>query len=155
VKPFRVFGFVLCFSFLALRIARAESVVDYFVGFGVMGIDCATVEGLARFANRRQRVARAHRDSTAQIVALEQAVSGTALQLSVEQNRLASLWVQLRQRDTEAFDPERAGEEAQWAVESAYLGAINANKRLLEGGAVAALPPRAPTARGDQGENYD
>jgi ABC-type taurine transport system ATPase subunit len=150
MKRSTLLGFGIGIGCGMMRAAKADSVEGFVIAGGLTLIECMAVVGLDWFAQKRRQVASAHRISRAQIVALEEAVVAVDAQIREEISRTTSLIDEIKQREAEAFDVERVAEEAAWAVEAAYRGAINANRRLLEGGAVEALPrPRELTGIGD------
>jgi hypothetical protein len=139
VPRLKTFALLLCVSVFVLRCARIDGKAGLLIGIGLTGIDCAVVEGLCRFAEKRQQAIHAYRNSRAQIVALEDAVAATIAQLADERARHEQLLSQLKQREAEAFDADAVANEAGWAVEAAYRAAIHANQRRLEGGPVEAF----------------
>jgi hypothetical protein len=155
MKSFRILGLLICLSFLLLRIARAEGWQDCLISVGLTGIDCAAVEGLVWFANKRRHVASEHRISRAQIVALEHAIGAIDNQIGEEKSGYARTFDAVRQREAEAFDVDRVAEEAAWAAEAVYRRGVNANQRLLEGGAVAVFPPKGSSTPGELGGDHD
>ena len=155
MKSFRILGLLICLSFLSLRIARAEGWQDCLVGVGLTGIDCAAVEGLVWFSRKRRHVAYVHRTSQAQIVSLEHAIGAIEDQIGEEKSTYARTVDAVRQREAEAFDAERVADGAAWAAEAVYRRGVNANQRLLEGGAVAAFPPKGLSAPEELGEDHE
>jgi hypothetical protein len=140
-KSIKLLGVLLGVGFGLLRAAKAEGIEGYLVAVGLTVIECAAVMGLDWFAQRHRSVASVYRTSHAQILALEQAIGAIDKQIGDEKSTYARLHEAVRQREMEAFDIDTVAEEAGWAVEACYRAGINANQRLLEGGAVAAYRP--------------
>ena len=135
----RIIALLLCGSFGLLRLAKADGREGYLISAGLTGIDAVAVEGLIYFAGKRAKLAASYRASRAQIVGLEEAVASTDAQIGAERLRRDGILAALQQREAMAADPKPAADEVAWAVEAAYRGALNANQRILEGGAVEAF----------------
>ena len=131
-----LFGVALGVGCGLVRLAKADGLQDWIIAFGLTLIESATILGLDWFADRHRALASAYRASEGRISALEQALQGLDLQISEERARHAALLDQVNQREAEFFDVGHLAEGAAWVVEAAYREGINANKRLLEGGAV-------------------
>lgn len=135
-----IVGFGLGIGFGILRLSKADGLEDYLIAIGLTVLESIGVVALDWFAERHRQSVSVYRISQAQSMALEQAIADLRNQIRVERDRYDALRAELKQRESEAFDVERVAEYAGWAVEAAYRGAINANQRLLEGGAGFAMP---------------
>ena len=140
----RFLAWLLCLSFCILRVAKSDEPEGYLVSLGLTGVDCVALEGLIYYAGKRQRVALAYRNSRAQTGALEEAIASLDAQITADRARRDAILAALQQREAMSADPKTAAEELASAVEAAYRGAINANQRLLEGGAVESFPALCP-----------
>ncbi len=136
----RLVGFGLGIGFGLLRISRADGLEDYLIAIGLTVLECMAVTGLDWFAEKHRLSGSVYRISQAQTVALEQAIADVNAHIQSERTRYDGLLAELRNRESEAFDVERVAEQAAWAVEAAYRGAVHANQRLLEGGGGFAMP---------------
>ena len=136
----KLIGFGLGLGFGILRLSKAEGVEDVLIALGLTILECVAVAGLDRFAEKHRQAVSTFLASQAQSTALEQAIADLKGHIQGEQARYDSLRAELKQREMEAFDVDRAAGCAASAVEAAYRGAINANQRLLEGGGGFAAP---------------
>ncbi len=133
-------GFGIGIGFGVLRMSKADGLEDYCIAVGLTILECVAVAALDRFAEKHCQCVAVYRTTQAQSVALEQAIGDVKANIQVDITRYDGLRAEVKQRESEVFDVERVAEQAGWAVEAAYRGAIHANQRILEGGGGFALP---------------